>query len=100
MPPKNNVALRKTMPTGGIPQAMRLAVWNIAFGGPEVGVGACACCERAITQQDFECGHVVSRAVGGSVTLDNLRPVCRACNRSMGKVNMDEFKRQYFSKLK
>ena len=81
----------------GIPHAIRVTVWNAAFGGPTVGVGACACCSRDINQQDYECGHVVAHAMGGSTTVDNLRPVCRACNRSMGKIDMDEFKRQYFS---
>lgn len=80
-----------------IPNAIRCATWNSAFGGPHVGAGTCACCARSITQQDFECGHVVSHASGGSTTLGNLRPICKTCNRSMGARNMEEFKLLYFS---
>eukprot|EP00798_Chlamydomonas_sp_ICE-L_P017333 gene17333-23642_t len=49
-----------------------------------------------ITQQDFECGHVVSRAMGGATILDNLLPICRSCNRSMGTTDMRVFKETYF----
>jgi len=80
-----------------IPVALRNAVWNAYAGGPEVGEVSCACCETAkITQQTFECGHVIAAANGGECTVDNMRPVCRGCNRSMGKSNMHEFKRKHF----
>lgn len=81
-----------------IPVAVRNAVWNAYAGGPEVGEIACACCETTrITQQTFECGHIVAAAEGGTSTADNMRPVCRGCNRSMGKVSMHEFKRKHFA---
>lgn len=80
-----------------IPVALRNAVWNTYAGGPEVGEVSCACCETTkITQQTFECGHVIAAAHGGECTVDNMRPVCRGCNRSMGKSNMHEFKRKHF----
>lgn len=85
----------RQLPRSGIPHAIRLAVWNASFG-PEVGVGSCACCSRAINQQDYECGHIVSHAAGGLATPSNLRPLCRACNRSMGKTNLEEFRAQHF----
>ncbi len=44
---------------------------------------------------DWECGHVVSDAGGGETILSNLRPICIACNRSMGKTHMDEFKKKF-----
>jgi len=73
--------------------AARMAVWNTwQVGGAEAGSGPCHVCSRAILQQDFECGHVVSVARGGSNSIDNLRPLCRTCNRSMGTMCLDEFK--------
>lgn len=84
-----------TAAAGGTPKARREAVWNRYFG-ERVGVGHCQCCRREITQQSFECGHVVAVAAGGSGGLENLRPVCRACNRSMGTLDMETFKRQTF----
>ena len=73
-----------------IPKATRTAVWN-RFFGVRTGVGTCQCCRREITQQDFECGHVIAASNGGAAVLGNLRPVCRTCNRSMGATNMDDF---------
>jgi 5-methylcytosine-specific restriction endonuclease McrA len=74
---------------------VRFAVWN-AWHGRESGVGPCHVCGAQITQQDFECGHVVAHSRGGPCTVDNMRPVCRTCNRSMGAENMDEFRGRYF----
>lgn len=73
--------------------AARMAVWNRwTEGGMYAGSGPCHACGRLISQQEFECGHVVAVAHGGSDGLDNLRPLCRACNRSMGTKTLDEFK--------
>jgi hypothetical protein len=52
-----------------------------------------------ISQHIFECGHVISEKNGGNVTLDNLRPICSSCNKSMGVMNLEEFKSKYFIKL-
>ena len=71
--------------------AARNAVWN-QWIGIELGLGACHCCGRQVYQQDFECGHVVAASRGGSDAPDNLRPLCRACNRSMRDRNLYEFR--------
>ncbi|MDE2095886.1 MAG: HNH endonuclease [Patescibacteria group bacterium] len=44
-----------------------------------------------ITRDNWECGHIVSVKNGGSDAVDNLRPVCKKCNGSMGEENMFEF---------
>lgn len=74
-----------------IPRAVRNSVWNEAFGR-EAGIGPCYCCKRVVSQQDFECGHIVAVARGGLNDLANLKPVCGSCNRSIGARDMDEFK--------
>jgi 5-methylcytosine-specific restriction endonuclease McrA len=81
----------------GLPVAVRHATWNAWIpGGAASGSGACACCRRTITQQDFECGHVVAAALGGAARVENLRPLCRSCNRSMGAEDMRAFARRHF----
>ena len=67
-----------------------MALWNRVFG-ELAGAGQCACCRRTITQQGFECGHVIPVAKGGTDALENLRPICTLCNRSMGANHMDEW---------
>jgi hypothetical protein len=79
-----------------LPAAVRMAVWNRWFGFDK-GVGQCKCCDRVIYQQDFECGHVVAHSRGGPDTVDNLRPICRTCNRSMGDRDFNEFKNTFFT---
>lgn len=60
--------------------------------GKEKGVGMCWCCKKTeIAQLNFDCGHVISDHCGGQPTVENLRPICRVCNSSMGAENMREF---------
>jgi Protein of unknown function DUF262/HNH endonuclease len=78
-----------------IPKSIRNRVWTKFFGEEEAG--CCQVCEREITLKSWECGHVLAAAAGGKETLDNLRPICRSCNREMGTQHMDEFKERYYS---
>jgi hypothetical protein len=80
-----------------IPKKLRLQVWKRDFEDVDV-MGTCYCCGDEISfDKNYEAGHIIAHAKGGSDTADNLRPVCQCCNRSMYMQNMDEFKRQYFS---
>lgn len=77
-----------------IPQAVRNAVWLKYMG--EVHNGKCYCCKfETISKGVFECGHVISDKNGGKITLDNLRPICSLCNRSMGTRDMNDFIKEY-----
>jgi 5-methylcytosine-specific restriction endonuclease McrA len=79
-----------------IPLAVKQALWNREFGA-RAGEGCCACCGHAVTYQEVECGHVVSSRNGGTDSVDNIKPLCRTCNRSMGGENMDTFMCAYFT---
>ncbi len=82
-----------------IPKALKKSVWN-AIIGKDVGTTKCLCCGvNDISQLEFECGHIIAEALGGETKLENLRPICGSCNKSMGIMNMDEFKQKYFSYL-
>ena len=50
--------------------------------------GKCYCYKRNITYDEFECGHIHPESQGGGTLLNNLEPICRTCNRSMGTTNM------------
>ena len=75
-----------------IPRVVQLAVWEKYIG--TITRGACFVCERApITiLTNVEYGHVVAVADGGNDSIDNLRPICSACNRAMGTRNLLEYK--------
>lgn len=78
-----------------LPATIRNTVWN-EYIGKTTKIGNCFCCEHeVISFANFECGHVESFANGGSSSIDNLRPICSLCNKSMGKRNMKEFMEEF-----
>jgi len=71
--------------------ALRHKVWN-KYIGQQFGIAKCFCCnEIEISQQSFECGHMISILNGGLDSVKNLRPICTRCNRSMGSTSMEIF---------
>lgn len=86
MPPKT----RKS-----IPKQIKDQVWD-TYAGKDNGICMCFCCEKKeLRQSSFHAGHIQSVAEGGTDTIDNLRPICRSCNLSMGTQNMNEYKEHY-----
>jgi len=74
-----------------IPAAVKRIVWN-KYIGETIGKSKCLCCKVTdITQLSFHCGHVIAEADGGTLDIDNLRPICQNCNSSMRTMNMNEF---------
>ena len=79
-----------------IPATVKTDVWN-AYIGKENGEGDCYCCKKkCLTQRNFEAGHVISERDGGEPIVDNLRPICRECNGSMGSQHMENFIQKYY----
>lgn len=75
-----------------IPKVLKDLAWN-KWVGDDVAKTKCLCCGvNDIKMNSFHCGHVVAEANGGTLSVENLKPICAACNLSMGTENMDEFK--------
>jgi hypothetical protein len=80
-----------------INKALRRKVWSSYIGnltlenGNVLFNGKCYCCKELVSYDDFECGHVEPVTRGGKTELENLRPICRSCNRDMGTMNLEEF---------
>lgn len=71
---------------------MRKKIWD-HYVGPATGEIECFCCEETLINPfEFECAHVVAEAKGGNRKIDNFRPCCKDCNRSMGTQNFFVFK--------
>lgn len=79
-----------------IPKTLKNKVWD-TYIGKQKGVGNCYCCNESIDSKHFEAGHIIAEAKNGSTTIDNLRPICSVCNKSIGTMNMDKFKQKYMS---
>jgi len=83
---------KKDEPRHSLLPALREAVW-IKYNGDRAR-GYCYVCEVAeITAfRNTEYGHVIPVALGGQDTIENLRPICSSCNRSMGTMNLEEYR--------
>ena len=67
-----------------IPKALREQVWLETFG--KVYEHSCHIewCSNIINVFDFHVGHDIPESKGGTLTIDNLKPICARCNLSMG----------------
>lgn len=67
-----------------IPRALREQVW-ITYAG-RVFQRKCLVqwCQNTMTVFDFHVGHDIPESRGGSLDIENLRPICARCNLSMG----------------
>ena len=41
-------------------------------------------CKNIITVFDFHVGHDIPESKGGTLDIENLKPICARCNQSMG----------------
>ncbi len=78
-----------------IPKQIRSIIWNLYIGDDMIK-HKCLCCKKVtITNTSFEVGHVISEHDGGTLEVNNLRPICSACNKSMGTMNMRDYVLKY-----
>ena len=79
-----------------IPKKIKNDSWN-KYVGKKVGETKCLCCRTTqIESKDFVAGHIISEANGGTITVDNIVPICNSCNLSMGTKNMDDFISEHY----
>jgi len=75
------------------PKALREQVW-IQYCGDRFFKHKCwvTWCENVMTPFHFEVGHNIPQSKGGSNDIDNLRPICGNCNKSMSNsYTIEEF---------
>ena len=67
-----------------IPKRIRELVW-ITYNG-EVFTHKCFVlwCENNINVFNFQTGHDIPESKGGTIDINNLKPICSSCNLSMG----------------
>lgn len=79
-----------------IPKPLRRQVWEHCMG-EKSSSGPCYVCRTKISVWDFECGHIKAESKGGKLTIQNLRPICGTCNKSMGTRNLEEYRKEFFA---
>lgn len=76
---------------------LRQALWNLYTNNPKLRSNPCFCCRSVeITELNCQIGHVVAHANGGAKSLDNTRPICADCNRTMSTKNLLSYRRERF----
>ena len=79
------VRLPKILPTPKeqIPKRIRELVWTTYNG--EIFTHKCyvSWCSNPITVFNFQVGHDIPESKGGTLDIDNLKPICINCNLSM-----------------
>ena len=80
---KKNKKRRKKYKKSNIPKAIREQCWTKNFG--PVFQHSCYInwCDNTINVFDFHVGHDKPESKGGSLSVDNLKPICARCNLSM-----------------
>lgn len=86
----------KSVVRKALPKKLRMDLWEKHF--PDQRKGRCFTCEAEIDIIAFEAGHIKPVAQGGSDTIDNLLPLCQACNRSMSATDMMDWAARYYPK--
>jgi len=75
-----------------IPIAIREATWVTYNGQAFVAKCHVEWCKNVTTPFSYDVGHNVPESKGGSMDIENLRPICHKCNMSMGnRYTIDEF---------
>lgn len=78
-----------------IPKAVKSHIWD-HYIGRHINEHRCLCCKKAyIRNMDFVTGHVISESNGGTLEINNLRPICAVCNNGMGQMNMIDYVKKY-----
>lgn len=70
-----------------------IKVWKFIYD--ENFDGICKICDKTEmsleNRQSWEISHIIAFSNGGDESLENLRPLCRSCNRSMRNVSLKEY---------
>jgi len=66
-----------------IPKALREQVWIQTIGKDFDAKCPTRWCKNRINPFDFHVGHNIPEAKGGTLDINNLKPICSRCNLSM-----------------
>ena len=88
----NNIIINKRK---NIPKKVRYDLWIQNCG--ECLRSTCYVCKKDITIENFHCGHIKSVKDGGDNNINNLKPICPGCNYGMKTMNLEEYKKIYYS---
>lgn len=76
----------------------RVEVWQLVYRGKDSDLCKLCCLKEVILAETstWEIAHIVPWSLGGDDGIENLRPICRTCNRSMGNKHFKDFAKDFF----
>ena len=76
-----------------ITRQLKLRCWNEQYDGKEDMLCPIPNCGKNIKKHgdDWDAGHIISDKNGGACNLENLKPICKKCNQSMGSQNWEDY---------
>jgi len=90
-----------------IPKAVREQTWISTFGQKFKSPCYVKWCKNEINVFDFHVGHDIPESKGGTLDINNLKPICARCNLSMSDnytiqewQNLSKDKKGCLSKIK
>jgi len=78
-----SVCLKKPYKKKTIPKAIREQCWIQSFGKSFEHKCYVSWCENMINPFDFHVGHDKPESQGGTLDVNNIKPICARCNLSM-----------------
>lgn len=77
-----------------IPKALREQVWIQTIGEKFESKCPIHWCKNRITPFDYHVGHNIPETKGGTLDINNLKPICSRCNLSMSsQYTIDEWQK-------
>lgn len=77
-----------------IPSKLRENLWRHIYGEKNIEECPISFCNNILDnlkKNGWDAGHIISEYNGGKLILDNLKPICKSCNCSMGSKNWNEY---------
>ena len=77
-----------------IPSKLREKLWIKTYGDENISKCPISFCNSILDnskKNGWEAGHIISEYNGGTINIDNLKPICKSCNCSMGCKNWNEY---------
>lgn len=77
-----------------ISKKLQKEVWQKEFNAMTNGKCPIYKCPNILdtkTVNSWQCGHITSIMNGGVTKIENLRPICTDCNKSMSSMNWDDY---------
>lgn len=81
---ENEEKLTPTYRKAKIPTAIREQCWTATMGKKYESRCYVSWCKNTINVFDFHVGHDIPESKGGTLDINNLKPICARCNLSMG----------------